>query len=201
MCGIAGVINLNGDGVSPVLLRAMTDSLAHRGPDGEGYWIHENVGIGHRRLAIIDLSPLGHQPMVSSDSRYVLTFNGMIYNHRELRAELEARGHRFRSSSDTEVVLNAVIEWGPDALRRFNGMFAFGFYDSRERTLLLARDRYGIKPLYVSHQGDVFAFGSEQKAILARSSFRRRLDKPALMEYITFQNDALIQNSEPTRRS
>ncbi len=188
MCGIAGVINLNGDGVSPVLLRAMTDSLAHRGPDGEGYWIHENVGIGHRRLAIIDLSPLGHQPMVSSDSRYVLTFNGMIYNHRELRAELEARGHRFRSSSDTEVVLNAVIEWGPDALRRFNGMFAFGFYDSRERTLLLARDRYGIKPLYVSHQGDVFAFGSEQKAILARSSFRRRLDKPALMEYLTFQN-------------
>jgi asparagine synthase (glutamine-hydrolysing) len=188
MCGIAGIINLKGDGVSPVLLQAMTDSLAHRGPDGEGHWIHENVGLGHRRLAIIDLSPLGHQPMVSSDSRYVLTFNGMIYNHREIRAELEARGHRFRSSSDTEVMLNALIEWGPDALRRFNGMFAFGFYDSVERRLLLARDRYGIKPLYVSQQGGVFSFGSEQKAILARSTFARRLDKSALMEYLTFQN-------------
>ncbi len=188
MCGIAGVINLKGDGISPVMLRAMTDSLAHRGPDGEGHWIQENVGIGHRRLAIIDLSPLGHQPMVSSDSRYVLTFNGMIYNHREIRAELEARGHRFRSSSDTEVVLNALIEWGVDALPRFNGMFAFGFYDSMARRLLLARDRYGIKPLYVSQQGDVFAFGSEQKAILARSNFVRRLDKSALMEYLTFQN-------------
>jgi asparagine synthase (glutamine-hydrolysing) len=144
MCGIAGVINLNGDGVSPVLLQAMTDALAHRGPDGEGHWIRENVGIGHRRLAIIDLSPLGHQPMVSSDARYVLTFNGMIYNHREIRADLEARGHRFRGSSDTEVVLNSLIEWGPDALLRFNGMFALGFYDSAERKLLLARDRYGI---------------------------------------------------------
>lgn len=188
MCGIAGLIDLKGGAISPVLLRAMTDALAHRGPDGEGYWIHENIGIGHRRLAIIDLSPLGHQPMLSADSRYVLTFNGMIYNHREIRAELEARGHRFRSSSDTEVVLEAMIEWGPGALRRFNGMFAFGFYDSAERRLFLARDRYGIKPLYVSQQGDVFAFGSEQKAILARSSFARRLDKAALMEYLTFQN-------------
>lgn len=188
MCGIAGVVNLDGNAVSPVLLQAMTDSLAHRGPDGEGHWIKENVGFGHRRLAIIDLSPLGHQPMVSADSRYVLTFNGMIYNHRELRAELEARGHAFRGSSDTEAVLNALIEWGPDALLRFNGMFAIGFYDSVERRLLLARDRYGVKPLYVSQQGGVFAFGSEQKAILARSSFVRRLDKPALMEYLTFQN-------------
>lgn len=188
MCGIVGVISLKGDGISPVLLRAMTDSLAHRGPDGEGHWIHENIGIGHRRLAIIDLSPLGHQPMASADSRYVLTFNGMIYNHREIRVELEARGHRFRSSSDTEVVLNSLIEWGPEALKRFNGMFAIGFYDSTERRLLLARDRYGIKPLYVSRQGDMFAFGSEQKAILARSNFVRKLDKPALTEYFTFQN-------------
>lgn len=188
MCGIAGVINLRGDGISPVLLQSMTDSLAHRGPDGEGHWIKENVGIGHRRLAIIDLSPLGHQPMVSADSRYVLTFNGMIYNHREIRAELEARGHRFRGGSDTEVVLNSLIEWGAEALIRFNGMFAIGFYDSEERRLLLARDRYGIKPLYVSQQGDVFSFGSEQKAILARTEFQRKLDKAALTEYLTFQN-------------
>jgi asparagine synthase (glutamine-hydrolysing) len=188
MCGITGIINLNGDPVSPVLLQSMTDALAHRGPDGEGHWIRENVGIGHRRLAIIDPTPSGHQPMVSADSRYVLTFNGMIYNHRELRAELQARGRTFRSSSDTEVVLNALIEWGSAALLRFNGMFAIGFYDSLERRLLLARDRYGIKPLYVGEQAGVFTFGSEQKAILVRSSFVRRLDKPALMEYLTFQN-------------
>lgn len=188
MCGIAGVVDLKGGGISPVLLRSMTDAVAHRGPDGEGHWIHENVGLGHRRLAIIDLSPLGHQPMVSTDARYALTFNGMIYNYRELRAELEARSYRFRSTSDTEVVLNALIEWGPDCLRRFNGMFAFGFYDSLERKLLLARDRYGIKPLYVSQQSEVFAFGSEQKAILARADFQRRLDKTAVMEYLTFQN-------------
>lgn len=188
MCGIAGAINLKGEAVSPVLLKKMTDSIAHRGPDGEGHWIRENVAIGHRRLAIIDLSPLGHQPMVSRDARYVLSFNGMIYNHRELRAELEARGHWFRSTSDTEVVLNALIEWGPAALNRFNGMFAVAMYDSEARSLLLARDRYGIKPLYVSQQGDWFTFASEQKAILARSTFRRRLDKPALVEYLTFQN-------------
>jgi asparagine synthase (glutamine-hydrolysing) len=188
MCGIAGIVDLAGDAISPVLLQSMTDALAHRGPDGEGHWIKENVGIGHRRLAIIDLSPLGHQPMVSADSRYVLTYNGMVYNHRELRAELEARGHHFRGSSDTEVVLNALIEWGPDALLRFNGMLAIGFYDSVERRLLVARDRYGIKPLYVSHQGHTFSFGSEQKAILARTDFSRRLDTTALMEYFTFQN-------------
>lgn len=188
MCGIAGVINLNGDGVSPVLLQSMTDALAHRGPDGEGHWIHENVALGHRRLAIIDLTPLGRQPMVSADSRFVLTFNGMVYNHREIRAELEARGHRFRGGSDTEVVLNSLIEWGPDALARFNGMFALAFFDVSARRLLLARDRYGIKPLYVSDQRGVFAFGSEQKAILARGSFTRRLDKAALTEYLTFQN-------------
>lgn len=166
----------------------MTDAIAHRGPDGEGHWIRENVGIGHRRLAIIDLSTAGHQPMLSEGGRFVLTFNGMIYNHRELRAELEARGFQFRSASDTEVVLNALIEWGPKGLLRFNGMFALGFYDSIERKLLLARDRYGIKPLYYSQQNNVFSFGSEQKAILARSDFTRRLDKEALAEYLTFQN-------------
>jgi len=188
MCGIAGIINLNGDGVSPVLLQAMTDAIAHRGPDGEGHWIHENVGFGHRRLAIIDLSPLGHQPMVSRDSRYAITYNGELYNHREIRGELEARGYGFRSSSDTEVVLNALIEWGPDALLRFNGMFALAFYDAVAKRLVVARDRYGVKPLYVSQQGGVFAFGSEQKAILARSSFVRRLDTAGLTEYLTFQN-------------
>jgi asparagine synthase (glutamine-hydrolysing) len=188
MCGIAGIINLDGDPVSGVALQAMTDAIAHRGPDGEGHWIEGNVGIGHRRLAIIDLLPAGHQPMASADHRYLLSYNGEIYNFRELRIELEAKGYWFRSKTDSEVVLNALAEWGVKALDRFNGMFALALWDRREKKLLLARDRYGIKPLYVSSQGNAFAFGSEQKAILARSGFQRRLDKPALMEYFTFQN-------------
>jgi len=188
MCGITGIIHFDGAPVSPVVLRQMTDAIAHRGPDGEGHWIDGNVGIGHRRLAIIDLSPAGHQPMISADQRYVLSYNGEIFNFRELRIELEAAGFLFQSRTDSEVVLYALSHWGTKALLRFNGMFALALWDRKEHTLLLARDRYGIKPLYVSHQGDTFAFGSEQKAITARSDFRKALDKEALLEYFTFQN-------------
>jgi asparagine synthase (glutamine-hydrolysing) len=188
MCGIAGLIDLAGKPVSPVILKRMTDAVAHRGPDGEGHWIDGPVGLGHRRLAIIDLSPAGHQPMISSDHRFVISYNGEIYNHREIRAELEAAGFWFRSRTDTEVVLHALAHWGPEALLRFNGMFALALWDRKEQALLLARDRYGIKPLYVSRQGSRFAFASEQKAILAHPEFRRELDKPALLEYFTFQN-------------
>ncbi len=188
MCGIAGLIHLNGAPVSPVLLKKMTDVIAHRGPDGEGHWIEGNVGFGHRRLAIIDISPAGHQPMISRNNRFVLTYNGEIYNHRELRAELEAVGYLFNGKSDSEVVLHALEHWGSDALLRFNGMFALALWDCKERKLLLARDRYGIKPLYYAHQGKSFAFGSEQKAITVQPSFDRTLDKPALLEYFTFQN-------------
>jgi asparagine synthase (glutamine-hydrolysing) len=188
MCGITGIINLDGESVSPAILQKMTDEITHRGPDGEGHWIEENVGLGHRRLAIIDLSPAGHQPMISTDHRYVLSYNGEVYNFRELRTELEAEGFWFRSKTDSEVVLYALAHWGFKAFNRFNGMFALALWDCKERTLLLARDRYGIKPLYVSHQGQVFAFGSEQKAILVNPGFDRRLDKAALLEYFTFQN-------------
>jgi asparagine synthase (glutamine-hydrolysing) len=188
MCGIAGQINLNGDAVSPVILKRMTDAIAHRGPDGEGHWIEGNVGIGHRRLAILDLSPAGHQPMASADHRYVLSYNGEVYNYRELRVDLEAEGIWFRSQTDSEVVLNALALWGPDALLKFNGMFALALWDRKERTLLLARDRYGIKPIYYAQQGWRFAFGSEQKAILVQPDFRRELNKRALLEYFTFQN-------------
>jgi asparagine synthase (glutamine-hydrolysing) len=188
MCGITGLINLDNTPVSPAILQRMTDAIAHRGPDGEGHWVEGNIGIGHRRLAIIDLSPAGHQPMVNSDHRYVFSYNGEVYNFRELRSELEAKGYWFRSKTDSEVVLNALVEWGHKALTRFNGMFALALWDRKERTLLLARDRYGIKPLYVSQQGCTFAFGSEQKAILAMPGFERRTDKPALLEYFTFQN-------------
>jgi asparagine synthase (glutamine-hydrolysing) len=188
MCGIAGLIHLDREPVSPAVLQRMTDAVAHRGPDGEGQWIEGEVGIGHRRLAIIDLSPAGHQPMVSPDHRYVLTYNGEIYNFQELKAELEAQGYWFRSRCDSEVVLHALAAWGPDALLRFNGMFALALWDRKERKLLLARDRYGIKPLYYTQQGKLFAFGSEQKAITANSAYKTGVDKRALLEYFTFQN-------------
>ena len=188
MCGITGLINLNGAPVSPVILKKMTDVIAHRGPDGEGQWIEANIGLGHRRLSIIDLSPAGHQPMISTDHRYVLSYNGEIYNYRELRTELEAAGYWFRSKTDSEVVLHALAHWGTDALLRFNGMFALALWDRKKQNLLLARDRYGIKPLYYAQQGQSFSFGSEQKAITAQPQFNRKLDKQALLEYFTFQN-------------
>jgi asparagine synthase (glutamine-hydrolysing) len=188
MCGITGLIYLNKDIVSPIILKKMTDAIAHRGPDGEGHWIEGNVGIGHRRLAIIDLSPSGKQPMTTNDNRYVLSYNGEIYNYLKIRNELEALGYRFRSQTDSEVVLNALSYWGKDALIKFNGMFGLAFWDRKEQTLLLARDRYGIKPLYYARQGQSFSFGSEQKAIIAQPIFKRELNKAALLEYFTFQN-------------
>lgn len=188
MCGIAGILNLSGAAVSPPVLQAMTDAIAHRGPDGEGHWIDGPIGLGHRRLAIIDLSPLGHQPMQSYSGRYILSYNGEIYNFRELRADLERLGHGFRSQTDSEVILTALEQWGPSALERFNGMFALALWDREQQRLLLARDRYGIKPLYIARQGARLSFASEQKAVLAQPDFDRRLDAEALYEYMTFQN-------------
>jgi asparagine synthase (glutamine-hydrolysing) len=188
MCGIAGIFNLNGEPASPVLLRKMTDAIAHRGPDGEGFYIDSFIGLGHRRLAIIDLSPAGHQPMATPDGRYVLSYNGEVYNFQELRVELEARGYRFRSRTDSEVVLYSYAEWGEECVRRFNGMFTFAVWDSERQELFLARDRYGIKPLYYTLQGSTFLFASEVKAILAHPSYAVGLNKEALLEYFTFQN-------------
>ncbi|PKO28422.1 MAG: asparagine synthase (glutamine-hydrolyzing) [Betaproteobacteria bacterium HGW-Betaproteobacteria-5] len=188
MCGLAGQVRFNGQPVTVETLKGMGDAIAHRGPDGEGYWAVGSVGLVHRRLAIIDLSDAASQPMVSPDGQSVLAYNGEVYNFRELRHELETLGYRFRSTSDTEVVLNALIEWGVGALTRFNGMFALAWWDVRRRSMLLARDRYGIKPLYYAARSDGVAFGSEQKAILALPDFRRRLDHQALIEYFTFQN-------------
>jgi len=188
MCGIAGIFNLNGEPVSPVILRKMTDAITHRGPDGEGYYNDGFVGLGHRRLSIIDLSPAGHQPMITQDGQVVLSYNGEIYNFQELRVELEALGHQFRSNTDSEVVLNAWVEWGKECVTRFNGMFAFAIWDKRDQSLYLARDRYGIKPLYYSKFGKTFVFGSEQKAILEHPDVKREVDRAALLEYFTFQN-------------
>ena len=188
MCGIAGVLHRDGQPVSRVALRHMGEAVAHRGPDGDGIYTDDYVGLAHRRLAIIDLSPAATQPMTSRDLQVVLTYNGEIYNYREIRAELEAFGHQFRSTSDSEVVLNAWVEWGAGCVPRFNGMFAFAVWDQRERALFLARDRYGIKPLYYAEWDRAFVFGSEQKALLAHPAARRELDAKALLEYFTFQN-------------
>lgn len=188
MCGITGIFNLNGEPASPVILRQMTDAIAHRGPDGEGFYVDSFVGLGHRRLAIIDLSPAGHQPMMTSDGQFILSYNGEIYNFQELRLKLETLGYQFRSRCDSEVLLYAYAEWGPDCLNRFNGMFAFAIWDRSRQELFLARDRYGVKPLYYTQQGQTFLFGSEIKAILAHPVYQTSLDMEALLEYFTFQN-------------
>jgi asparagine synthase (glutamine-hydrolysing) len=188
MCGVAGFINLNQEPASPVLLKKMTDSISHRGPDGEGQWIDGAVAIGHRRLSIIDLSPAGHQPMQTVDGRFILSYNGEVYNFKQIRIQLEAQGVQFRSQTDSEVVLQALANWGPDALLEFNGMFALALWDTKEETLLLARDRYGIKPLYFARQANRFWFASEHKAIVADPTFARNPNLPALLEYMTFQN-------------
>lgn len=188
MCGIAGIFNLNGEPVSPVLLRKMTDAIAHRGPDGEGFYIDSFIGLGHRRLAILDLSPAGHQPMISEDKKYAIVYNGEIYNFLELRDALEKRGHVFHSRTDTEVVLHSYLEWGESCLNRFNGMFAFVIWDKTRQELFLARDRYGIKPFYYCFVDNKLIFASEQKAIINHPSVKRELDLEALLEYFTFQN-------------
>ncbi len=188
MCGIAGILSLKGEPVSPVILKKMTDALAHRGPDGEGFYIDRSIGLGHRRLAVIDLSPLGHQPMATSCGQYIITYNGELYNFRELRIELQSLGYEFRSKSDTEVILNAFKEWGEKCVQKFNGHFAFAIWDKNKQTLFLARDRFGTKPLYYAFIGDTFLFSSEQKVFLQHPDFRKELDLEAVYEYFTFQN-------------
>ncbi len=187
MCGLAGLIGWPPAEADRVI-RPMVRSLAHRGPDGEGVWSIDGVAFGHRRLSILDLSSAGDQPMTAHDERYSLIFNGQVYNFAALRRELAALGHSFRSRSDTEVVLHSLIQWGPEAVKRFNGMFALAFYDTYTKTLLLARDRYGIKPLYVWQTGDRFAFASESKAFLGLPGFGVSIDRHGLSEYLNFQN-------------
>jgi len=191
MCGIAGYFAPDGinEDQATVLLRAMTSAVRHRGPDDSGDWIDGAAGIalGHVRLAILDLSPAGHQPMHSASGRYVISFNGEIYNFRALRTTLERLGHRFRSQSDTEVLLTAVDQWGlRDAVQHLNGMFAFALWDRTERVLHLVRDRAGEKPLYYGWMGDTFLFGSELKALRAHPVFRAEIDRDALTLFLRY---------------
>ncbi|GKT17835.1 asparagine synthase (glutamine-hydrolyzing) [Acidovorax sp. SUPP2522] len=188
MCGIAGYFNTDQYPASAVVIKRMTDAIAHRGPDGEGSYVHEALALGHRRLAIIDLSPGGHQPKASEDGRYVITYNGEIYNFKEIRMELESLGRHFHTHSDTEVLLYAFVEWGVKCFSRLNGMFALAIWDNAEKTLTLARDRYGVKPLYYHNSGKSFVFGSEIKAIFAHGVVDPKVDSIGLFEYLSFQN-------------
>jgi asparagine synthase (glutamine-hydrolysing) len=184
MCGIAGVLHFDGSPVHAEAVRRMMDVLSHRGPDGEGMYTSGPVALGHRRLAIIDLSPAGKQPMPNEDETIWVTFNGEIYNFPDVRRELEELGHRFQSAADTEVIVHAYEEWGADCLQRLNGMFAFGLWDERRQRLWLVRDRLGIKPLFYSHLPGCLLFGSEIKAILCNPTLDRTIDYEALAYYL-----------------
>jgi asparagine synthase (glutamine-hydrolysing) len=187
MCGIVGVLS-TAPLPESLPIAAMRDTLRHRGPDDAGLWwsADRRVAFGHRRLSIIDLSPAGHQPMSDAAGELWIVFNGEIYNFVELRAELEGHGHAFRSHSDTEVVLAAYRQWGSGMLARLNGMFAFALYDAREQKVLLARDRAGEKPLYVSLRDGTLRFASELKALMADPAVERRVNLRALDLYLTY---------------
>jgi asparagine synthase (glutamine-hydrolysing) len=202
MCGICGFVSLVGDGFGGEVIDRMSNTLEHRGPDDSGsLWargeearlngrslelsgVHPEIGLGHTRLAIVDLSRLGRQPMSNESGSLWITYNGEVYNHAQIRSELEGKGYRFRSKTDTEVVICAYEEWGEGCLARFNGMFAFAIYDTRDRSLFVARDRLGIKPVYWIHSGEKFAFSSEVKAFLELDWFRPEVDSDGLMSHL-----------------
>lgn len=198
MCGICGEINFQDKPVDPLQVEGMTAALFHRGPDDGGLYCQGSIGLGHRRLSIIDLSPSGHQPMWSNDGSLGIVFNGEVYNFRELQGELLKKGYHFRGTSDTEVVVNAIHCWGMDqALSRFTGMFALAVWDKRIRKLFLARDRLGIKPLYYFQDSERLLFASEVKALLAHRQFPRELNHSTLGQYFItgyFLNNQTVFN-------
>src|SRR4051794_14028295 len=185
MCGICGLVAADGRDVDPTGLDAMVDSLAHRGPDGRGVRVDGPVALGNRRLAIIDLAH-GEQPMRNEDGTVLVVQNGEIYNHDALREELQARRHRFATRCDTEVLVHGYEEHGDAFLERLRGMFAIAVWDRRERRLLLARDRFGIKPLFWRQAGGVLSFASELKALRRQPGFSGELDPDALEAYLAF---------------
>ncbi|MFZ2410014.1 MAG: asparagine synthase (glutamine-hydrolyzing), partial [Candidatus Methanoperedens sp.] len=186
MCGIVGILS-NKTPVNPDTLICMRDALIHRGPDDCGLWINKNglVGLGHRRLSIIDLSGAGRQPMESYDRRFVITFNGEIYNFQEIREELKGK-YSFKSGTDTEVLLYSYAEWGKECLHKLRGIFAFAVWDEVEKKLFAARDRAGEKPFYYYYRNDEFVFASEPKAITLYDCFEKRIDYRSLIDYLTF---------------
>ena len=181
MCGICGYIETR---IEDSVLRLMVESLNHRGPDGEGQWTNQVAALGHNRLAIIDLTDAASQPMSTSDGRYVVVFNGEIYNYRELRSELQQAGETFQSASDTEVLLLGYRTWGRQVLDKLRGMFAFAVWDDYRKQLFLARDRIGIKPLFYAPLKKGMVFGSEIKAILEHPCVGKDLNPAAVDSYL-----------------
>ncbi len=188
MCGICGKINFTTEKVDESLIRKMASTLAHRGPDDDGVYTKGHVGLGHRRLSIIDLSPAGHQPMTNEDGTVWIVFNGEIYNFPALKAELEKKGHTFRSHSDTEVILHLYEEEGPECVKKLRGMFAFAIWSEKDKTLFLARDRVGKKPLFYGFDSHRLIFASEIKAILQDPGFTVKPDLIAIHHYLTYQS-------------
>lgn len=188
MCGITGIYNLSGEPVSLQEIKQMNETLAHRGPDGEGYYADGHLALGHKRLAILDPTQRGNQPMTSKDGNWTIVFNGCIYNFLELKQDLKAKGHLFFTQTDTEVIVEGLAEYGVNYVSQFNGMFAIAAWNKGESCLYLFRDRYGIKPLYYSLLGRTLLLASEIKAILNSPRYNVELDTGALNEYFTFQN-------------
>lgn len=185
MCGLCGAYHINGRPVDAAYIKKMNDTMAHRGPDGEGVFTRNNIGLGHRRLSIIDLST-GDQPMSSHDGRVTIAFNGEIYNFLQLKSELQSKGHQFKTTSDTEVIIYAYIEWGRAFIKKLRGMFAFALWDNRDHVLFLARDRVGKKPLYYYYDENRLIFASELKALLKTKDIPKDIDKRALDAYFSF---------------
>jgi asparagine synthase (glutamine-hydrolysing) len=187
MCGICGFINYKGKNNHEVL-NNMTDVLIHRGPDDSGTTLLDDgaVGLGHRRLSIIDLTERGRQPMTNEDGTIWLTYNGEIYNFKDIRKTLESKGHRFMSNTDTEVIIHAYEEWGIECIKRFSGMFSFGLWDSKAKTLFLVRDRLGIKPLYYTFIDGAIAFASEIKSLLMIPGINKEIDFQNISNYLMF---------------
>tara|TARA_R110002073_G_scaffold41131_1_gene116507 strand:+ start:10838 stop:12733 length:1896 start_codon:yes stop_codon:yes gene_type:complete len=188
MCGIVGVFNLNKETVYRDQLKSMAAKIAHRGPDGQGLFIKNNIGLAHKRLAILDVSEKGSQPMSSKNSEWTLIFNGCIYNFLELKQELKAKGHTFVSETDTEVICEGLASEGPSFFEKLNGMFAIAAWNEKTQELFLSRDRFGIKPLYYWFNGKTLCFASEIKAIIQHTDYKIDVDLAALNEYFTFQN-------------
>jgi len=187
MCGIVGKVNVDSNHpVDEARIRQMSQIICHRGPDDEGVWVKGSTGLGHRRLAIIDLTPTGHQPMSNEDGTIWITFNGEVYNHLELRADLEKKGHRYRGNSDTETIIHLYEEYGRNCVQHLRGMFAFAIWDEHQRSLLLARDRFGQKPLLYAETADGLTFASEFRALLQDPTVSRELDYTAIHHYLTY---------------
>lgn len=186
MCGISGIINLDHSPVEEQLIKKMMLQMKHRGPDDEGVFLHKNLGLGFVRLSIIDLSTAGHQPMQSADGRFVIVFNGEIFNYVELREELKQKGHIFNTDTDTEVLISAYKEWGEACQHKFNGMWAFAIYDKVASTLFISRDRYGIKPFYYYRNDNLFAFASEIPSLLQAIPKKAEANNQAIFDYLVF---------------